>query len=631
MIVTADNVAFSYDGNSIFKGVSFCINEGERIGLVGENGAGKTTLIKLILGEIPPDEGSIYLKNNLKIGYLAQTCEYDSEDTVYGEMRSVFAEQLAALEKLSSLSESLARTGYGSAEYSALSAKIESLNKYVASHDCYNIDVRIKTVLNGMGFSAFYERKVNSMSGGEKTRLRLARLLLEDNDLLILDEPTNHLDIDTLFWLEGYLSAFKGAIFAVSHDRYFLDRIAQATAEIENGAFRLYRGNYSKYKILKQQAYERELKEYEALIEERERLQTYVDKNIVRATTAKSAQSRVKKLEKLPEPVKPFTPPLPPRFDFTFERQPAEEVVAIDGLNLSAGGKQLISGGSLNIRRGEKIAIVGENGAGKSTLLRAIVCGKEEKISIGRYVAFSYYDQENANLNPENTVLEELWGRHAAYSQTQARSLLASGGLTAEDVDKKVRSLSGGERAKLALCVFASEGGNVLALDEPTNHLDLPARESLESALRSFCGTVIFVSHDRYFISAIADGVVEIAGGKLTRYDGGYAGYKAAKEREAEERNRREAEERTALYKEKRENSYRSRKDRAEEAKRRSEIKSVEEDISACEEEEQRLNSYLTSEEVASDYGKLRQTLEKLQKIREKLDALYERYGEIID
>ncbi|MGN1103675.1 MAG: ATP-binding cassette domain-containing protein, partial [Candidatus Coproplasma sp.] len=260
MLFTFSSVNFSYGDNLILDDINFAVNEGERVGLVGENGAGKTTLIKLMLGELLPESGEVIKKNGLKVGYLAQNGGYESGNTVYGEMREVFREDYAAVERLSELSAKLAMEEYGGREYSALSAKIEALNKYLSSRDCYNVDVKIKTVLNGMGFESFYDRRIDGMSGGEKTRLKLARLLLESPDLLVLDEPTNHLDINTLYWLEDYLSTFKGAVFIVSHDRYFLDRLVKITLEIENKKLFSYKGNYSKYKILKAEKYERELK-----------------------------------------------------------------------------------------------------------------------------------------------------------------------------------------------------------------------------------------------------------------------------------------------------------------------------------------------------------------------------------
>lgn len=631
MLITFSSVGFGYGDNLIFEGAAFAVNEGERVGLVGDNGVGKTTLIKLMLGQLLPDSGEVIKKNGARIGYLEQNGGYDSGNTVYAEMRAVFKEEIDAVDKLSVLNAELANCEYGGQEYKVLSAKIEALEKFVASRDCYNVDVKIKTVLNGMGFENFYERIIDTMSGGEKTRLRLARLLLESPDLLVLDEPTNHLDVKTLYWLEDYLSAFKGAVFVVSHDRYFLDRTVTKIIEIENKRLSAYNGNYSKYKILKAERYERALKEYEKQQEEIKKLQTYVDKNIVRATTAKSAQSRVKQLERMDVLEKPYLPPRPPKFNFTYTQQPAKEVLTINNLNLEIGGKSLIVGGQLQILRGEKVAILGENGAGKSTLLRAIVAGGNPAITLGRYAQIAYYDQEMTNLNGDNTVQAELWERHVSYSLTEVRSSLARCGLSAEDVDKKVSSLSGGERAKLALCVFENAHGNVLVLDEPTNHLDLPARESLEEALKSFDGTVIFVSHDRYFISAVAERVAEIDGAALKTYDGGYEGYKAKKAEVAEAERLKEEEVKRKEVQAERDKSYRSKKDRAAEALTRAELKAVEAEISALEAREEELNALVSDPEVTGDYKKLNQVVAELDKNRGRLEELYERYGQLID
>ena len=316
MIIAFNKTAFSYGGNLIFKDVDFAVNEGERVGLIGANGEGKTTLIKLISGELYPDSGEILKKNGARIGYLEQNGGYTSNNTVYNEMRGVFAEDFSAILKLEKLSQNLAYAEYGTSEFEDISRQIERLNAWLASRDSYNADVKIKTVLNGMGFENRYDQIIDTMSGGEKTRLKLARLLLEQPDLLILDEPTNHLDITTLFWLEEYLASFKGAILTVSHDRYFLDKICGRILEIENKGLRSFTGNYSKYKILKAELTARLLKEYEAQQEERARLQDYVDRNIVRATTAKSALSRVNRLERMEIVEKPYTPPQPRPFFF---------------------------------------------------------------------------------------------------------------------------------------------------------------------------------------------------------------------------------------------------------------------------------------------------------------------------
>ena len=630
MIITVDNAKFSYGDNLIFDSVSFAVNEGERVGLIGSNGEGKTTLIKLIIGELYPDGGKVIKKNGARIGYLEQNGGYLSGNTVYGEALSVFKDELSALEKLEKLSLKLSTLNAYTPEYAAVSAQIENLNAYISSHDCYSVEVKIKTVLNGMGFIDKYNQIVDTMSGGEKTRLKLARLLLEQPDLLILDEPTNHLDISTLFWLEEYLSTFKGAILVVSHDRYFLDKLTGRILEIENKKLLSFAGNYSKYKILKAERNARLLKEYEAQQEERAKLQDYVDRNIVRATTAKSAQSRVKQLEKMEILEKPFTPPKAPSYKFTFENSPYENVLSLSGLNLKICSKQLICGGQLQIRRGEKVALTGENGTGKSTLIKEIFKGGNPQIEIGRFVKLALYDQEGANLDGENTVLSELWERHVGLTQTEVRSALARCGLFEEDMTKPVKSLSGGERAKLALCILECEHGNFLLLDEPTNHLDLPARESLEKALQNFEGTILFVSHDRYFISAIAEKVVEIEGGKLNVYDGDYAFFTEEKKRKREILQRQEEEKRQIVAKEEKQSSYRSKKERAEEERKKTAIKQIEQKICALEQEEESLNAELADHAVAADYKKVNEILEKLQSIKLQIDKLYNDYSNML-
>lgn len=630
MLVTFVDASFSYGDNLIFHDVNFALNEGERVGLIGANGEGKTTLIRLITGEAEAERGQIIKKNGARIGYLEQNGGYVSGNTVYKEMLSVFAAELSAVEKLENLSQKLSATGYDTPEYASVSAQIEGLNAYIASHDCYNVEVKIKTVLNGMGFEKSYGQIVDTMSGGEKTRLKLARLLLEQPDLLILDEPTNHLDISTLFWLEDYLSSFKGAILTVSHDRYFLDKVCTRILELENKKLLSFSGNYSKYKILKAERNARLLKEYEAQHEERARLQDYVDRNIVRATTAKSALSRINKLERMEILEKPYVPKSAPHFRFTTELRPYENVLKISNLNLEIGGKQLICGGQAEIKRGERVALVGENGTGKTTLLKWIINGGGTSVEVGRFVRLAYYDQEGGNLNAESTVMAELWDRHLGLTQTEVRSALARCGLFEEDMQKPVKALSGGERAKLALCVLESEHGNVLLLDEPTNHLDLPARESLEKALKEFEGTLLFVSHDRYFISALAERVLEIEDKKLNCYEGGYDFYTSQKSAERE-KMRRAAEE--AAMRERnaeRQSAFRSKRERAEEAERKAQTKKIEAEICNCEAREAELNEQLADPAVAADYKKVNGLLSELQAIKLQLDALYSRYEELL-
>ncbi len=629
MLVSAENMAFGFAGSPLLEKIDFTLSEGDRVGLIGPNGEGKTTLIRLILSELEPEDGRIFVKNGIRIGYLAQNGGYDSENTVFEEMKEIFAEDIRALDSLRETEKKIAAAEEGSDEYRVLSGKYEALNKLIAARDSYRYEIRIRTVLNGMDFSEFYNQRISTMSGGEKTRLKLCRLLLEEPELLILDEPTNHLDIKTLFWLEEYLAAFRGAILTVSHDRYFLDKIVKEIYELENGRLCAFKGNYTKYKLLKAEKNARLLKEYEKQQEEIAHLQDYVDRNLVRATTAKSALSRVKKLEKMEVLEKPKLPPSPPRFSFSYAERPYERVLEVAALELKAGERTLLKDASFTVMRGEKCAVVGDNGTGKSTLVREIVRGKNPAVKAGRFVKIACYDQENANLNPENTVLGELWERHVLWEQTKVRNILAQVKLDADDMDKKVKMLSGGERAKLALAVFECENGNFLILDEPTNHLDLPARESLEDALKAFDGTVLFVSHDRYFIQALAGKIVELADGKIAEFKGTYEEYNACK---AAAKEAKEAEEKAALpaAPKPKDGGYRTKEERAAETKKRLRIKQLEEEISALESEESDINAQLALPEIAADYARLSERCKRLEEVKSALDNLYEEYETLI-
>ncbi len=628
MLVSFENVSFGFCGNSLLENISFTLSEGERVGLIGANGEGKTTLLRLILSELDAESGSLFKKNGIRIGYLQQNGGYDSDNTVWEEMRSIFNEDIKAVQDLRLIEEKIATTNESTDEYRTLAARYEALNKKIAARDSYHYEIRIKTVLNGMGFGNCYEQKISTMSGGEKTRLKLCRLLLEDPELLILDEPTNHLDIKTLFWLEEYLSSYKGAILTVSHDRYFLDKLVKQIYEIENKKLLVFKGNYTKYKLLKAERNAHLLKEYEKQQVERAKLQEYVDKNLVRASTTKSAQSRRHKLEIMELAEKPVAPPTPPRFFFTYADKPYEKVLGIEGLRLTAGEKVLLEKLDFEMTRGEKCAVVGDNGTGKSTLVKEIVKGKNPAVKLGRFVKIACYDQENANLDPNNSVLQELWGRHVLWDQTKVRNILAQVKLDAEDMDKKVRMLSGGERAKLALAVFECENGNFLVLDEPTNHLDLAARESLEEALKAFDGTVLFVSHDRYFIQAIAGKILELENGKGEVFNGSYDEYNAYKTQLKESVATAEkcVQPIPAPSVSSSTPSYRSKEERAAQAKQRDRIKQIEKEISALEAENDTISEELSSPQVAGDFTLLTQKCARLEEIKTKLDLLYEEY-----
>ena len=630
MLIACENVRFGYDDKIILDDVCFTLSEGERVGLIGPNGEGKTTLIRLLAGALEPDAGKIVKKSGLRIGWLEQNGGLESDKTVYAEMQSVFAPVYKAMDEQRGIGARLAQVEEGSREAQALAARYEQLEKQIAAADGYNAEVRIRTVLGGMGFADRLEQRICTMSGGEKTRLKLCRLLLEQPEILFLDEPTNHLDVSTMYWLEEYLKGYRGAIFTVSHDRFFLDAAVGKILELENCRVRAFRGNYSKYKILKAELYEHELKEYEKQQEEIAALQDYVARNIVRATTAKSAQSRVKKLESMERLEKPLPPPKPPKFAFAADERSEERTLGVEGLTLTAGGRTLLQNANFSLRRGEKAAVVGENGAGKSTLIRAIVQGNDPAVRVGRFTKIGYYDQENADIDPAETVLGALWHRHTYMSQTQARSMLAQAKLCEDDIEKPVSSLSGGERAKLALVLLEAQRANLLILDEPTNHLDLLARESLEAALRAFEGTLLFVSHDRYFIQNIAGRIIEIANGELTCYPCDYEAYTAQKraaDQAAEAQAKAEKQEARAAQKDA---SHRTKAERAQEAKRKQQAKQTEEKIAALEEEEKALTEAIGTPAVAADYKLLAEKCARLDEVHAALDALYAEYEKLI-
>ena len=621
MLISFENVSFAYRDVPILQDVSFSLHENESVGFIGGNGEGKTTLLRLLLNELTPDEGNIFRKNNLKIGYLPQNGGLESEGTVFSAMSEVFEEDRRLISRLEQAQAAFSRAD--EKERISLASELESLQRRIDARDSYHVEVRIRTVLNGMGFEEMYDQVVSTMSGGEKTRLKLCRLLLEEPELLILDEPTNHLDIKTLFWLEDYLTSYRGAMLIVSHDRYFLDRLTARTLELERGKVLSFKGNYSKYKVLKEELLKQQWREYEKQQEEIAKLQDYIDRNLVRATTAKSALSRVNQLERMEKLEKPVPPPKPPRFVFEYDTQPYERVVEVHHFDLCIDGKRLIKDADFTLLRGEKCALTGENGTGKTTLLKYLL-HESDKVQHAKFVRIGYYDQENADLDPEDRVLDAFWGKNSLMTQTDARKLLAQAGIEAEDVGKKVKELSGGLRAKLELALLESRRGNVLFLDEPTNHLDLPAREALEEALKRFDGTILFVSHDRRFIEAIANKIALIEDNALTLYSGSYREFLDG----------RSAEKKPAPLKEKVEKEktpvqgYRSKENRARDAKRKQRTKEIEERLEALEAEEAALNEELAAR--AADYTAVKEITEKLEMLRSESDALYEEYETLI-
>ncbi|MBP0990654.1 MAG: ABC-F family ATP-binding cassette domain-containing protein [Oscillospiraceae bacterium] len=648
MVLFAENITKSFGADLILDHVSLKIENKDRIGLIGVNGCGKTTLLKILCGEESYDSGEISVMNT-RIGYLKQNGGIDEKNTISRELHRPFEKYNKAWERMRSIEKEIANGGISESEYAKLSSEYEKLTDFFESGDGYMSEVKIKSVMNGMGFSGMDDTLAQTLSGGEKTRLALAKLLLEEPDLLILDEPTNHLDFKTLDWLEQYLSEYKGAILVVSHDRYFLDKITTSICEIEAKKLVRYNGNYAKYVVLKQERTERMQKEYDAQTERIAKLKEYAEKNIARASTSNSAKSRLAEIDRMELVEPPAQLVKPPVFNFDFEKDPVKDVLHVESLDLYADEEEtveLLKGINIDVLRGEKVAIIGENGVGKSSLLKSIQKrGKHRfgKVTWGRNVEIGYYDQQMSGIDPNNTVLDELWNRNLRSTELEIRTALGRVRLTGENVYKKTAMLSGGEKAKLAFCILMKEKANTLILDEPSNHLDIAAKEALDKALQDFKGTLIMVSHDRYLLNRVPDRILEITGHGIDEYKGGYDEYlrkKISPQRTVTtpvktmdsarfEAERKKIKTPTLSDVPNVEKKYRSKKERAAEVKKNSEIRRLEEEISFWETELRSLEDELTLPEVSSDYREIAKRCEKMDELRAKIDENYELWMEL--
>ncbi len=623
MLIDILNITKYFGANLVLEGVNFSVESGDRIGLVGRNGSGKSTLLSVIMGTELPDEGKIAISPKVSVGFLAQNNGLDDNSSIIDEMRSVFSDVLECEEKMHSLRERMEK------EHDNLDLQREyaECEDFFIAKDGYNINVKIRTVLSGMGFSDRSDSDIiGNLSGGEKTRLGLAKLLLRSPDVLILDEPTNHLDFKTLMWLEEYLQSYKGAILAVSHDRYFLDKICNRICEVENHKAMLFKGNYSKYLILKEEYIALKTKEYNAQQNEIASLQTYADKNIVRASTSQSAKSRLKAIDRMEIIEKPRVDESQASLKFEFTKVPHKELVSLENVTLNAGNTErvLVKDLSLVIERGEKVAFIGDNGIGKTTLLKAL----QEKIPHGGVIRWSpnvdisYYDQEMSTLDDSNTVIEELWRRFPRWPEFQVRSALGRVLLTGENVFKKVGVLSGGEKAKLMFAILMSERPNVLILDEPTNHLDLNTKEVLEKALCEYEGSILLVSHDRYLLNRVPSKIVEITANDVRVYEGNFDNY---------------LEKRVVTYpvvsnqkpkdSENKQNYYRSQKQRSEEVKLKKRIRDLENSIEEMEARVTELEAEIASPEIASDFELLTEKCNELEEVKNALSAAVDEWA----
>ncbi|MBR2967009.1 MAG: ABC-F family ATP-binding cassette domain-containing protein [Clostridia bacterium] len=620
MLLQIKSAHFRFGDVTIFQDVNLEVNEGDNIGLVGANGTGKSTLLRCIAEDLPLFEGSIFKRNGLSIGYLKQNADFDSQNTVYDEMMLVFAKHLQLIEQIKCVSDQMALESENTLTYRQLADKYHKLSVQADVLDAYNVEVKVKTVLNGMGMMGFANRVVSTLSGGEKTKACLCKLLLQRPELMILDEPTNHLDYKTLDWLETFLSDNKSTLIVVSHDRYFLDKLCTSIWDLQHQQIVAYKGNYTKYKLLKKQRLQTIEKQYDKQQKEIAKLQDYIDRNKVRASTADMAKSREKTLAKMQVIEQPKGDERPPKFAFSYTSEPSEYPLTIKNLTLGFDGKILLDSVSTEIRRGQKVALLGLNGTGKSTLIKRIASQNPQdlgKIIFGKNVRMGYYDQENVNLQSNLRVMDQLWFDNTRMSQTEVRSLLAQVTLGADDVFKLVGQLSGGERAKLGLAMIMAKDCNLLLLDEPTNHLDLPSREALEEALCCYTGTVLFVSHDRYFVNSVATKIAELDGGKIVCHDGNYDDFAS-----------RKTVVQTPLEKPK-QTTYRNAKQRAEQTNRAKLLKQLEEQITLIEQQLEQLNAQMSQPEVASDYAKLSVVLDQINRANAQMEQAMEQWEQL--
>ncbi|ANU21330.1 multidrug ABC transporter ATP-binding protein [Planococcus plakortidis] len=540
IVLQVNQIHKSFGAEEIISGAKLEVQHRDRVALVGRNGAGKSTLLKIIAGEMSYDSGDLIMPKDLTIGYLEQQTDLNSDATIWQEMMKIFSHFREQETKLRQLEAAMADPAvYNDADRNAkVMQEYDLLQTNFKDAGGYQFEADTRAVLHGMKFyPEDYEKKITSLSGGQKTRLMLAKLLLAKPQLLILDEPTNHLDIETLSWLENYLKNYPGAILIVSHDRYFLDQVVTLVYEVSRKKVRKFTGNYSRYLSEKAKQYELDRKQFEKEQSEKAKLEDYVARNLVRASTTKMAQSRRRVLEKTDWMEAPEGDEKSARFGFDIQKQSGNDVLNIQSLSVGYGDHAVSSNISLKLYRTDSLALVGPNGVGKSTLLKTIM--KElpalaGQIHYGTGIQFGYYDQEQANLKGNKLVLNELWDDYPHVNEKDIRGILGRFLFTGDDVLKPVSTLSGGEKARVALAKLMMQKANVLLLDEPTNHLDLDSKEVLENALIDYPGTLLFVSHDRYFMNRIATKVVELSAHGTTEYLGDYD-YYVEKKLEAEE------------------------------------------------------------------------------------------------
>jgi len=630
MLIQLNNVTKNFVVNEIFSNVKMEINDKDRVAIVGRNGAGKSTLLKIISGELSFDSGERTISKNTTIGYLSQEFIVREDLSIYEEMITCFDEIISLEANLEKLSYEL--TPENIENDPGLLDRFDRLQNKVLTHKDYHYKSKIESVLYGLDFTKdVFDKKISTFSGGEKTRLSMAKLLLSEPDLLILDEPTNHLDMENVAWLENYLSSYNGAIVIVSHDRYFLDKVVNVVYNLEFGKLKKYVGNYSKFLKQYEEDYEKQLKEFTSQQKDIKRLEEFVQKNIARASTSKMAKSRQKVLDKMELIDNPKKDDKAANIEFNIKEQSGRDVLMIENLKVGYDGKQVGNAYNFSVYKGDRIAIVGRNGIGKSTLIKTIA-KKQNAISgsvhYGSKVSLGYYDQKQAEFESSKTILNELWDEYPLMKEAEVRTVLGRFLFRGDSVLKIVRDLSGGEKARLQLAKLMLEKNNLLVLDEPTNHLDITSKQVLEDALENYEGTIVFVSHDRYFINKIANKVLDITGDDYSIYLGNYDYYLEKREQELIAKKLKE--EKTDEVQEKVANDYALGK---EEKKRIRKLERTREEllekIELLEEKVTLVNNELTKEEVYTDAVKVQEYNEELRSLNQEIEDLNNTWLEI--
>ena len=630
MLIQLNNVTKNFVVNEIFSNVKMEINDKDRVAIVGRNGAGKSTLLKIISGELSFDSGERNVSKNTTIGYLSQEFIVREDLSIYEEMITCFDEIISLEADLEKLSYEL--TPENIENDPGLLDRFDRLQNEVLTHKDYHYKSKIESVLYGLDFTKdVFDKKISTFSGGEKTRLSMAKLLLSEPDLLILDEPTNHLDMENVAWLENYLSSYNGAIVIVSHDRYFLDKVVNVVYNLEFGKLKKYVGNYSKFLKQYEEDYEKQLKEFTSQQKDIKRLEEFVQKNIARASTSKMAKSRQKVLDKMELIDNPKKDDKAANIEFNIKEQSGRDVLMIDNLKVGYDGKQVGNAYNFSVYKGDRIAIIGRNGIGKSTLIKTIAKKQNAiggSVHYGSKVSLGYYDQKQAEFESSKTILNELWDEYPLMKEAEVRTVLGRFLFRGDSVLKIVRDLSGGEKARLQLAKLMLEKNNLLVLDEPTNHLDITSKQVLEDALENYEGTIVFVSHDRYFINKIANKVLDITGDDYSIYLGNYDYYLEKREQELIAKKLKE--EKTDEVQEKVANDYALGK---EEKKRIRKLERTREEllekIESLEEKVSLVNNELTKEEVYTDAIKVQEYNEELRSLNQEIEDLNNTWLEI--